>query len=320
MIRTVTDRYEWDDAVRRHQGHPLQLWGWGEVKAAHNWSVERVLVSDDDTELGGATLLVRRLPKPFGPLIYVPRGPFCAPENRGAVLDELVTYCKQYSPLALSVEPNWLEFPDHKGWRRAKNTILLPKTGVIDLTKSPEELLGTMAKKTRQYIRKSEREALEVRPVTSDEVADCLAVYKATAERAGFSLHDDAYYHDIFATMSDATLLYGAWYEGELVAFLWTVASDTVAFELYGGVTDQGQELRANYVLKWRVIMACKERRVQRYDLNGLLNDGISNFKQGFIEHETELAGTYDYAMSPLYAVWTTLLPTAKAVIRKLKK
>jgi lipid II:glycine glycyltransferase (peptidoglycan interpeptide bridge formation enzyme) len=54
--------------------------------------------------------------------------------------------------------------------------------------------------------------------------------------------------------------------------------------------------------------------------MNGLLNDGVSTFKQGFANHETMLAGTYDIPLSPLYAVWSKGLPMAKKVVRALKK
>ena len=53
--------------------------------------------------------------------------------------------------------------------------------------------------------------------------------------------------------------------------------------------------------------------------MNGLLNDGVSNFKIGFANHEDMLAGTYDYPLSPLYSVWDRVLPSAKKIVRKLK-
>lgn len=104
------------------------------------------------------------------------------------------------------------------------------------------------------------------------------------------------------------------------MAFVWLAASQATAFELYGGMNQRGQALRANYALKWFAIRKCKEWGIRRYDLNGLLNDGISNFKRGFAKHEDMLAGTYDYPLSPLYGVWTKLLPAAKKVIRAIKR
>lgn len=71
----ICDQQEvWDDEVLSREGHPLQLWGWGETKAAHNWRVTRVFVKDDEKIIGAAQLLIRTLPKPFNALVYIPKG------------------------------------------------------------------------------------------------------------------------------------------------------------------------------------------------------------------------------------------------------
>ena len=47
-IRTVTDRDSWDAQVNALGGHPLQLWGWGEVKGAGAWRPHRLQVTGPD--------------------------------------------------------------------------------------------------------------------------------------------------------------------------------------------------------------------------------------------------------------------------------
>ena len=312
----------WDEIVHDLGGHPLQLWGWGEVKAAHNWRAHRVIFTDDtDDVIGVAQLLERTLPVPFRRMLYVPRGPVWK-EGRGAqVLEALATYAKGRLPgVVLTVEPDSEMMPPSPGWRSARNTILIPQTLIIDLHQTEDQLLEAMTKKTRQYIRKSGREGVEIRRVRRrEDVAPLLSIYRETAERAGFALHDDQYYYDIHDKLGDSSLIFAAYAEDKPVAFLWLAASQRTAFELYGGMTDQGRDLRANYTLKWHAIGKCREWGIERYDLNGLLNDGISTFKRGFASHEDVLVGTYDYPMSLLYLVWARLLPTAKRIVRILK-
>ena len=307
---------EWNELVKSQNGHPLQLWGWGEVKAAHGWNVDRVKVGQ-----GGAQLLIKPLPGPFGPLVYVPRGPFGVVLHQQAARDELVRYVKTtYSPTVLTVEPDTTTPIAWKGWRTSPSRILLARTAVMDLTKQDDELLALMSKKTRQYIRKSAGEGIVVKKaVTKDDIDSCLAIYKQTAERAGFALHDDSYYHDIFAQLGDDSPVYMATVNGKTVAFLWSIVTPEVAFELYGGMNDEGQSLRANFHLKWSVIQAMKQRGVARYDVNGLLNDGVTAFKQGFIPEETRMSGTVDYPLSPLYPVWSVALPMAKRLLQKFR-
>lgn len=320
-VRICREQAEWDDGIMEMGGHPLQLWGWGEVKGAHNWRVERVFVYEDEALIGAAQLLIRPLPMPFKSLVYIPRGPVADPVNREMVLENLADYAKQtYGAVAITVEPDWTGMPDVPGWRPSANTILIPRTLILDLLKSEDELLADMAKKTRQYIRKSGNESIEIRQVKGRaELAKCLEIYKETAERAGFALHGDQYYYDIFDKLGEHSPVTAAFSDGEPVAFLWLAISQRTAFELYGGMNDDGQRLRANYALKWYTIQLMKKWGIERYDFNGLLNDGVSTFKQGFSSHEDMLAGTYDKPLSPLYVLWNKGLPAAKKVLRKLK-
>lgn len=321
-VEVVKDQEQWDSAVLDGAGHPLQLWGWGEVKSRGNWRAERVFVRENDKIIGLSQLLVRPLPWPLKNLVYVPRGPVAAKESRAGVLEALANHAKKkHGAVAISVEPDWQEVPALKSWRRSTNTILLPRTVALDLSDSEEALLGAMTKKTRQYIRKSEKSGVEIRMVkTPEDIAACLEIYKQTAERAGFGLHKDSYYEDIFATLGSHCQVFMATHEEKVVAFLWLAVSEEVAFELYGGMSDEGQRLRANYILKWEAIRRTKEWGVVRYDMNGLLNDGVSKFKQGFSDKETMLAGTYEKPLSPLYVLWARGLPLAKNLLQKIKR
>lgn len=320
--RQCLDEQEWNDYVVDAQGHPLQLWGWGAVKASHGWRVDRIFCERGDRIVGGAQLLIKQLPFPLKALVYVPRGPIGLEGDREEALGVIATYAKkQYGAVVVTVEPDWSEFPKLDEWQVSQNTILISRTLILDLGKSEDDLLADMSKKTRQYIRKSASDGVAVRRVkTEAELDECLAIYHETAERAGFALHGDQYYKDIFHKMGDYSPVFAAFSEGRIVAFLWLVVSGVTAFELYGGMNDDGQRLRANYTLKWEVIRSTKEWGLGRYDMNGLLNDGVSTFKQGFASHEDLLAGTYDRPLSPLYGVWQKGLPHAKRVVRRVRR
>ena len=321
-IFLCSDSSEWDDYVLAHNGHPLQLWGWGEVKAGHGWRVERVFVKQNDEKVGAVQLLIKPLPKPFNSLVYIPRGPIVSDEkDRAVVLASVSAYAKnKHSAVAITAEPDWTNTEGLEGWSQSTNTILIPSTLILDLNRSEDDLLADMSKKTRQYIRKSGKESLEVRLVQGrDELAQCMAIYHQTAKRAGFAIHDDDYYYDVYDKLGDHSPVLVAIHEGRVVAFLWLAISQSVAFELYGGVNDIGQNLRVNYVLKWEAIRLMKKWGINRYDMNGLLNDGVSNFKRGFASHEDMLVGTFDKPLSPLYIVWDKGLPLAKKIIRKIK-
>lgn len=312
---------EWDDIILDLGGHPLQLWGWGEVKSAHRWTATRVIFKDEETVIGAAQILWRKLPWPFRRLNYVPRGPVYTDGSKQVVYETLAAYVREHLPgTVLTVEPDDVGELDLQGWKASQNTILMPRTVILQLENTQETLLGAMAKKTRQYIRKSGREGVTIRQVASKEaVAECLEIYHQTAARAHFAIHGDQYYYDIQDKLGDSSIIFAAYDGGAIVSFVWLVISSSTAFELYGGMNDRGQELRANYALKWHSVTTCKRWGLERYDMNGLLNDGVSTFKQSFASHEDMLSGTFDYPLSPFYSAWTTLLPRVKAIVQRIK-
>jgi lipid II:glycine glycyltransferase (peptidoglycan interpeptide bridge formation enzyme) len=322
-VESCTVRQTWDDYIVDNDGHPLQLWGWGEVKAVHNWYVDRIFVTDDDDIVGAAQLLIKVLPGGFTTLVYIPRGPVTTEKNRAVVLDQLSRYAKkQYKALALTIEPHWTTFEPPKGWRHSDNTILIPRTLIIDLTKTEDELMEAISRKRRYDIRRSTKDVADIRVVkTESDLRQCLAIYHETAKRAGFAIHGDDYYEDIFDRLGEYSQLVAAYNtDGEVIAFSWQVLSKAVAFELYGGSNQEGQKLMANYALKWWVIKKLKRDGVEAYDLNGLMNDGISHFKRSFSDHEDMLVGTYDKPLSPLYTMWNKGLPFAKKIVRAIRQ
>ena len=322
MIKLVENRVEWDDFVKNNGGHPLQLWGWGELKvASENWSAHRLIIDD----IGGAQVLIRKLPKPFKSMAYIPRGPVITDKNqRTKVLDELVNWAKEQGSIELKIEPDWVDDEGLTGWKKSKNHILVARTLRINLKQSKEELMTGMRRKTRYSVRKSQKSGVTVRKIDTnlensmDDLKIILGIYNETANRAGFDLHKVNYYLDLIKFLGNYNQIYLAEKDGEALAFTWTIRTPAVEFWLYGGANDKGRELEANYALNWQAVLASKEAGTAEYDMNGLLNDGISTFKSGFAEEETMMVGTFDKSLSPLYNLYEKALPTGKKIVKKL--
>jgi lipid II:glycine glycyltransferase (peptidoglycan interpeptide bridge formation enzyme) len=329
-LKQCQDKRVWDDYIIDHDGHPLQLWGWGEIKtshgmtrAVHGWKAQRLFFYDNDESIIGAVqLLVRSLPWPLRSLAYVPRGPVVNEKNNENLLLELAKYVKRvHKSVALMIEPDSIEYAVPQGWKRSKNHILPVKTILLDLKKSEPELLNDMTKKTRQYIRKSASEAMKIKMVHSEaELDKCIAIYKITAKRAKFNLHEDQYYHDVFNKLGDHSPLFAAYVDDQPIAFLMLAISTNIAFELYGGMDDLGQQLRANYALKWHAIRKCKEWGLNRYDFGGLIDGGVTTFKLSWADKETEFAGTFDKPLSVFYGLWSSCMPIIKKIVQKIKR
>jgi lipid II:glycine glycyltransferase (peptidoglycan interpeptide bridge formation enzyme) len=321
-LNEINDQASWDAVVAASPwGHPLQLWGWGEAKSASGWTAHRFSLSRDDEVVGGAQILCWPIPRSPYRIAYIPRGPVVDPASpdRDELLESLAQWARQQKALYLRIEPAWQETKLPTPWLKAGNQIQLAETYTIDLGKTTDELLEPMARKTRQYIRKAERDGVTVE--RSTDIKPMIELYRETAARAGFGIHPEAYYDDLMKQLGDQNHLYYASVEGKPAAFLWLATAGETAYELYGGVNAPGQELKANYYLKWSAITAMKELGLTTYDFNGRLNDGVGQFKAGFAPDEVDYIGTYDYVFNRLgYQLWERLWPFAKPIGRRLRK
>jgi peptidoglycan pentaglycine glycine transferase (the first glycine) len=320
----ITDRDRWDEFVTKHpNGHPLQLWGWGESKRENGWTAHRFVSVDEGMWVAGCQILMWAIPKLDRKIAYIPRGPVVVPDTDRAreLLTQITDWARDHQALYVRVEPAWVKCDMGRGWVRSRHHVQLPETYVIDLAKTEEELLEPMSRKHRQYIRKSERDGVTTRRVDGQSLAEMYEIYLDTAKRAGFGIHTRRYYEILHAELGGNSYLYYAEYEGKPVAFLWLATAGETAYELYGGVNLQGSEIKANYFLKWHAISVMKERELKIYDFNGRLNEGVSRFKDGFGPMAVDYIGTWDYPINTMtYHAWENLWPVIKVVGRWVAK
>ena len=43
-IEECRNTAQWNDFIDDQNGHPLQKWGWGELKSNHNWQASRLFI------------------------------------------------------------------------------------------------------------------------------------------------------------------------------------------------------------------------------------------------------------------------------------
>ena len=281
-VTIVSDKEQWNRLVESFGGHPLQQWQWGDLKQQTGpWTSHHVMVSDASGAVGGAQILVRKMPFPVNAIAYAPRGPFAKDGMLMQVADELAAWVKGNTKAqSLKVDPAVTELDWSAGWEPSE-AVLISKTAALDLTRDEDEIMkGIPNRKCRQYIRKGERDGVVVRPGTEADLDAVLALYHATADADGF-----------------------------IQAFLWNVTSKGgTTFELWGAVNDAGKRSRANYYQKWVAILAAKQAGARLYDLNGLLNDGISDFKLLFVPEATNWVATHDRPLGAMYRVMNKAL------------
>jgi peptidoglycan pentaglycine glycine transferase (the first glycine) len=317
----ATDDRAWDAFVAAGSpGSYLQLAGWAAVKAANGWSRVRVVAEGPSATVPsvGAQILVRR-PRPLPwAFAYAPRGPVTSAwtpetiEGFTAEIRGLPHAIGRISHLRIDPEIEQDGALDRDGairrsfraagWRPA-SAIQPDATRIIDLTPDEATLWGDLRKKWRQYVNKARTAGIVVSDADGDALPEFYRVYRETADRAGFLIRTEQAYRDIweaFRPTGNARLLFARRPDGVALATLLLVRAGTRVVEPYGGMTAEGGESRANYLLKWEAIRSSRELGATSYDLWGLATGGIAHFKTGFGGREVKYIGAWDLVLDPL--------------------
>ena len=318
------DDATWDAFVAAADpGSYLQLAGWARVKAVNGWSSERILATPPAGEPGriGAQILLRR-PRPLPwAFAYAPRGPVTRGDGwtadgiaafTTAIREELRARAGRVSHVRIDPEIERDAGPDEggavrralraAGWRPA--TPIQPNaTRIVDLAPDEEALWGDLRKKWRQYVNKARNAGITVTEADGSALPEFYRVYRETADRAGFLIRTEAAYRDVWdalAPTGNARLLFARRPDGAPLATLFLVRAGPRVVEPYGGMTEEGGESRANYLLKWEAIRSSRELGATSYDLWGLATGGIAHFKTGFGGREVQYIGAWDLVLDPL--------------------
>jgi lipid II:glycine glycyltransferase (peptidoglycan interpeptide bridge formation enzyme) len=215
----------WDLFISDHpEAHILQTKSWGELKSAFGWKPQYVQAG----ELG-ALILFRRLPLGFS-VGYIPRGPV----GNGRWSDfwpEVDQLCRKERAIFLRVEPNvWEPVPEDfaaiqlPGFVESDLTVQPPRTIIIDLQRSEEDILMGMKSKTRYNIRLAKRKDVIV--TRSDDVEGFHRMMLTTGERDEFGIHSLGYYQRAFKCFAPqgACVLLIAEFHGQPLAGLMAFA------------------------------------------------------------------------------------------------
>ncbi|HEX2194561.1 MAG TPA: peptidoglycan bridge formation glycyltransferase FemA/FemB family protein [Candidatus Limnocylindria bacterium] len=311
----VADRGAWNTFVESapYRSFP-QLWEWGELREPFGWRPLRIAVGEDPGRppRAVAQVLLRRVPALGWGLGYVPRGPVGHLDDarvRDALFAALRSLARSEGVATVKVDPEATpQSPlgaalTRPPWRPASK-VQPPRTRVIDLAPSVDELRSALKRKHRQYINKAERSGVRVERLDGSADADAARrglddfyrIYAHTAERAGFVARARHYYErvwELFAPAGHAHLAF-ATRDGERLATLFHFVCGDRAAEAFGGMTDEGAESRANYLLKWQSIIGFKDEGFAIYDLWGLATGGIAQFKEGFGGRQVDYVGARD--------------------------
>lgn len=334
-IVPTEQRELWDCFVAEHpQGHLLQCWNWGELKAFAGWSPLRLALWDVERQTIVAAAQVLRRTAPHVPLwtgylAYVPKGPvldWSQGELCAAFFTQLHHILRGQGAVALRIEPGQ-EIGTVEGEVFLKQlaelraeTILqasaVPaiqplRTIVLDLAPDEQTLLAQMKEKWRYNVRLAGRRGVTVRLAeTEEDVRQWYQLLQVTGERDHFGVHACEYYlrvWELFHPRNQVQLLL-AEHDGRLLAGIFVGLFARQAIYLYGASGNEQRQLMPNYLLQWEAIRWARQQGAILYDFWGIpaTDDeaeamaGVYRFKRGWGGRIVQFPGGYEQVYRPL--------------------
>jgi len=286
-IISLTD---WNHFLSQHPSvHLLQTGEWGELKSAFGWKPVRVVNGEF-----GVQILFRKLPLGFT-IGYIPKS---NPDL--LLLPEIDSVCKQNRAIFLKFEPDsWDDSPlslgERLGVRVSPHNIQPPRTIIIDIRGTEEEILAKMKQKTRYNIRLAEKKGVTVRAWDDIEVFHKMML--VTGGRDGFGIHSLEYYNRAYELLHPNGLgeILVAEYEGKPLAALFVARNGHRAYYLYGASTDEERNRMPTYLLQWEAMKWAKERGCEEYDLWGVPDEDEETLEAEFQTRSDGLWGVYRF-------------------------
>ncbi|MGE5072059.1 MAG: lipid II:glycine glycyltransferase FemX [Anaerolineae bacterium] len=288
---------DWKQFIDRHpDAHLLQSAEWGELKAAFGWDAVRLVC--DGT---GVQALFRKLPLGFT-IAYIPKPAFDLGLQAGRpVWQEMLQLCRRKRAVFLKIEPDRWEaadaagLPADSGARLSRFNIQPPRTIVVDLRGSEDDLLGRMKQKCRYNIRLAEKKGVSVH--AWDDLPGFYTLMRATGGRDGFAVHSLEYYkraYELFHRGEQCELLV-AEYGGVPLAALMVFRRGKRAWYLYGASNDLERNRMPAYLLQWEAMRWARAHGCEEYDLWGVPDEDLSTLEAGFEHREDGLWGVYRF-------------------------
>ena len=331
LLRSVPgeQRELWDRFVNQHlQGHFLQSWGWGELKAISGWHPVRLALWDTTNNeiVAAAQVLRRTAPRVslwMGHLAYIPKGPVLDWSNEvlcDAFFTQLHRFLQLHRAIALRVELHQELGEDdssvvlkHLAQQKMYETQAVQplRTIILDITPDETTLLARLKEKWRYNVRLAGRKGVTIRVAeTIEDVQAWYSLLETTGERDQFGIHTLAYYIQVWRTFApdDTVRLLLAESNGQLLAGIFVSVFARQAIYLYGASSNEQRQLMPNYLLQWEAIRWAKSCGAHSYDFWGIPETeaedeamaGVYRFKRGWGGRVVQFLGCYEYVYRPL--------------------
>lgn len=299
---------DWDAFVAAHpHGSLLQTTHWARLKGRFGWTSRRVWLKQEGKLVAGAQILFRSAAFGLAKMGYIPHGPLVNWQNAEQVevlLNQIDLACYENRASLLKMEPlvwqdempNWETLCHQQGSIPHTDTVQPPRTVLVDLRPSFDDILAAMKQKTRYNIRLAAKKEVTVRQGTLKDMPVFHRLMRLTGQRDGFGIHDPMYYHAAYELFAphNAALFIAEYQERPLAAVMAFFWGQKAAY-LYGASSNEERQRMPSYAVQWAAIEWAKNNGCTSYDMWGIPDLPEAELENNFTEREDGLWSVYRF-------------------------
>lgn len=293
-FKIITDKKIWEKfLLASDQVTFLQSWNWGMFHENLGHKIFRIGIYQQQKLIG--LILAIKICAKRGTYLEIPGGPILNWQKQ-TVIDQVFNYLKSLAKkekaVFIRIRPNIIITPK-LNLVKAPMHLHAENTWVLDLNKTPEQLLAGMRKNTRYSIKKAEKLGVTVIESTAQKDIDKLyQLQLAVVSRQHFTPFSYQYLLTQFqAFVKDGQIkIFKAIYQEKILAISFIIFYGDEAVYHYSGSSDELRQIPASYALQWQAILTAKQLGFKRYNFWGIASNnnprhrfaGVTLFKIGF--------------------------------------
>lgn len=336
QIEECQSKEEWDDFITSFkQANFLQSWDFYEFyKNIKHQVVRRVIKSNGKIVAAYAGEVE---PAKRGRHLAIAGGPILDWTNDiliGTVFKDMISVAKKMQCIFVRVRPqieNTLEsakiFQKYH-FKRAPMYLSVEFAGVLDLTKTEDEILAGMRQRSRRALRKAEKNQIKIETTTDPAaIKEFYQIELQTAKRHDFYAFSENFLtkqFEAFAKNQEA-VLYIAKKDGKILAENFMIFYGSEASYHYGVSSELGTKYSGAPLLHMQAMRDARQRGITRYNFWGIVDEndtkhrfyGVSVFKRGFGVEELKYLPAHDLILNKVeYYLKTYPIETIRRKIR----
>lgn len=330
-VEVIEDERNWNEFVESHEeANFLHSWQWGEFYLSRGKQVIRRGIFDKGELVGvyeGVVETARR-----GKFLAIAGGPIIDWTNKSAVKafrDDVSQQATQLDCVFVRVRPQ-LEKSDKSlalfkelGFKKAPIYLSVEHAGILDLTKTEDEIMSGTRERLRRALRKAAKNNIVIETSTNpDSMQEFYKIQLQTARRHDFMSFSEDFLKKQFEAFAATgnVVLYTARHEGQILAQNFMIFYGNEASYHYGVSTELGTKLSGAPLLHMQAMRDARERGIKRYNFWGIVDEndtkhryyGVSVFKRGFGVEDLKYTPAHDLIINPTKYKLAWLIETAR--------